>query len=74
MASAEAITSRDRQPHAQSASKPRQTNQRNHRREQFISSLGLHALLFLISAIFTFPFIWLILTSLKPPAEVFQAS
>jgi len=46
---------------------------KNRRREQFIASLGLHAMLFALSAVFTLPFIWLILTSLKPPAEVFSS-
>lgn len=72
MASVEAVADRSRPPSSQNTSHYRQTKQRNHRREQFISSLGLHGLLFLISAIFTLPFIWLILTSLKPPAEVFS--
>lgn len=34
----------------------------------------IYLLLFLASAVFSLPFAWLLLTSLKPPAEIFDAS
>lgn len=39
-----------------------------------INQLGLYLALFGLSALFSIPFIWLILTSLKPPEEVFDPS
>ncbi len=39
-----------------------------------IPQLGLYLALFGLSAAFSVPFIWLILTSLKPPEEVFDPS
>lgn len=39
-----------------------------------LSNLPLYGMLFGISALFSLPFAWLVLTSLKPPAEVFSSS
>jgi len=36
--------------------------------------IGLYLALFALSALFTLPFLWLVLTSLKPPDEVFSPS
>ncbi|CAN5834211.1 carbohydrate ABC transporter permease [soil metagenome] len=36
-----------------------------------LGNLPLYLTLFLLSAMFTIPFVWLIMTSLKPPEEVF---
>ena len=36
-----------------------------------LGELGLYALLVALSALFTVPFVWLVLTSLRPPDEVF---
>ncbi len=36
------------------------------------SQIGLYLALFGLSALFSLPFLWLVLTSLKPPAEVFS--
>ena len=37
-----------------------------------VGELLLYAALFALSAVFCLPFVWLVLTSLKPPAEVFS--
>lgn len=50
------------------------TQQRPGRRALQLRDLGLHVVLALLSAAFAIPFIWLVLTSLKPPAEVFSGS
>jgi multiple sugar transport system permease protein len=39
-----------------------------------VHQIGLYLALFALSAAFSIPFIWLILTSLKPPEEVFSAN
>ena len=39
-----------------------------------IDQLGLYVALFALSALFCFPFLWLVLTSLKPPDEVFAGA
>src|SRR3712207_4424851 len=36
-----------------------------------LGDIGLYAALIALSALFTIPFLWLVLTSLKPPDEVF---
>jgi multiple sugar transport system permease protein len=72
MAYVDTLTAERQRPKTQSSGQTRQLGSRNRRRDQFIASLGLHAALLALSAIFTLPFVWLILTSLKPPAEVFS--
>ncbi|HET8524803.1 MAG TPA: carbohydrate ABC transporter permease [Thermomicrobiales bacterium] len=46
--------------------------QRPRRNSYVLEQIGLYAALLGLSALFTIPFIWLVLTSLKPPAEVFS--
>jgi multiple sugar transport system permease protein len=72
MAYVDVLAGERQRPRVERSGKTGQLGSRNRRRDQFIASLGLHAALLVISAIFTLPFVWLILTSLKPPAEVFS--
>ena len=72
MAYVDVLAGQERRRKVESTGHTRQLGSRNRRREELIASLGLHAALFVLSAIFTLPFVWLILTSLKPPAEVFS--
>lgn len=72
MAHADVLAGQKRRNTVKPSEQTRHLGSRNRRREQFVASLGLHAALFALSAVFTLPFIWLILTSLKPPAEVFS--
>ena len=44
------------------------------RRGPEIGQIGLYAALFGLSILFMIPFAWLLLTSLKPPAEIFDGS
>lgn len=49
------------------------TQQRQAPRQRFgASQFGLYAALILLSALFSIPFLWLLMTSLKPPADVFD--
>jgi multiple sugar transport system permease protein len=41
-------------------------------RPTWVSELALYALLTLLAVMFTLPFLWLVLTSFKPPADVFS--
>ena len=40
-------------------------------RRNALGTIGLYAALIVLSALFTIPFLWLVLTSLRPPDEVF---
>src|SRR5688572_16129517 len=44
------------------------------RRGPEVGQIGLYAALFGLSLLFMIPFAWLLLTSLKPPAEIFDGS
>jgi len=52
--------------------RPLERRQPAGRRHDF-GQVGLYLALFALSALFMLPFLWLVLTSLKPPDEVFSA-
>jgi multiple sugar transport system permease protein len=69
IAPAETLEPRIDQPKPDTEQKPRQREE-----DSIRANLPLYAVLFAASALFSLPFAWLLLTSLKPPAEVFDSS
>lgn len=72
MAIAKALPRDHHRPPEQRVKPVRSVGHVEPRRQSRAADLGLHAMLFALSILFTIPFVWLILTSLKPPAEVFS--
>ena len=46
------------------------TGRRSYGRTQFIARIGTYALLIVFSAVFFFPFLWLVSTSVKPDSQI----
>jgi multiple sugar transport system permease protein len=46
----------------------------NRKRKRFVSHLFLHTILILLSLLFMFPFIWMLFTALKTPAELLKGT
>ncbi len=59
-------------PQARAGERTRTAGGPGPRKGRDFGQLGLYAALLGLSALFMFPFAWLVLTSLKPPAEVFS--